>query len=88
MLSEDSSWRHLCLEEVSGGVLTPSFEETLVSNCLRSVREESIGGSWEDLPDMVSFVFLLFFILLLHTHLFLFLLCCQVKKSLHGLFLL
>ena len=88
---EDSDGGHFCPEEVSGGFLRPSLEETLASNRSRSVGEEE----WAEVVGSCRIRFLLsslclsfVFLLSPHTHLLLFFFCCQGKKFLPGLFLL
>ena len=88
---EDSDGWHLCPEEVSGGFLRPSLEETLASNRSRSVGEEKwagVVGSCRIPFPLSSLCFSFVFLLSPHTHLFLFFFCCQGKEFLPGLFLL
>ena len=91
MSREDSDGGHFCPEEVSGGFLRPSLEETLASNRSRSVGEEEraeVVGSCRIRFLLSSLCLPFVFLLSLHTHLFLFFFCCQGKESLPGLFLL
>ena len=74
---EDSDGEHLCSEEVSGGFLRPSLEETLAYNRSISVREEEKGGvvgSSQIRFLMFSFVFPLFFFCSTHSFVSVFLL--------------
>ena len=69
MSREDSDGEHLCSEEVSGGFLRPSLEETLAYNRSISVGEEEKGGvvgSYRIRFLMFSF-YLSFVFLLLYT---------------------
>ena len=77
MSGEDSDGEHLCSEEVSGGFLRPSLEETLAYNRSRSVGEEEkegVVGSYRIRFLMFSFVFLLFFFCFTHSFVSVFLL--------------
>ena len=88
---EDSDGGHLCPEEVSGSFLRPSLEETLASNCSRSVGEEEradVVGSCRIRFLLSSLCLPFVFLLSLHTHLLLFFFCCEGKEFLPGLFLL
>ena len=71
MSREDSDGGHLCPEEVSGGFLRPSLEETLAFNRSRSVGEEKQAGvegfcriRFLLFSFCLPFVFLLFYTLI------------------------
>ena len=88
---KDSGGGHSCLVEVSGGFLRPSLEETFAFNRSRSVGEEEEAGvvGTCQIRFLMFFPFSSFcFSFVIHTHLFLFFFCCQVKEFLPGLFLL
>ena len=67
---EDSDGEHLCSEEVSGGFLRPSLEETLAYNRSISVREEEraeVVGSCR-IRFLLSSLCLSFVFLFVTTH--------------------
>ena len=71
MSREDSGGEHLCSEEVSRGLLRPSLEETFAFNHSKWVGEVEVAGVLVScqIPFLMSsfclsFVFLLFYILI------------------------